>query len=157
MFGSFPPDLLSEFKEAYEERRQAMAIGYPQQSYSDSEDALGKFRDAMLNSGQQTNMPSRGQPSTFVEEEKKLKWKRDEQTGKLEVTDGKPEEPKAPPKGKKEMDIPKGATKRGVSQSTQQAQVKGSALAHNKQNTQAGRQAQMKNLQKIHTQRVNPG
>ena len=38
MLGSFPPDLLSEFKEAYEERRQAMAIGYPQQSYSDKED-----------------------------------------------------------------------------------------------------------------------
>lgn len=38
MFGSFPPDLLAEFKEAYEERRQAMAIGYPQQSYSDKED-----------------------------------------------------------------------------------------------------------------------
>jgi hypothetical protein len=38
MFGSFPPDLLSEFKEAYEERRHAMAIGYPQQSYTDKED-----------------------------------------------------------------------------------------------------------------------
>jgi hypothetical protein len=36
MFGSFPEDLLAEFKEAYAER-QTMAIGYPQQSYSDKE------------------------------------------------------------------------------------------------------------------------
>jgi hypothetical protein len=36
MFGSFPEDLLAEFKEAYAER-QAFAIGYPQQSYSDKE------------------------------------------------------------------------------------------------------------------------
>lgn len=123
-----------------------------------SEDAISKFRDAMLNSGQQTNMPSRGQPSTFGEEpDKKLKWKRNEQTGKLEVTDGKPEEPKAPPKGKKKMNIPKGSTRSGVSQSTQQAQVKASALAHNKQSSTSGRQAQMKNLQKINAQRVNPG
>ena len=153
MFGSFSDELLAQFKEAYAER-QAMALGYPQQSYS-----VSKFRDAMLNAGQQTNMPSRGQPSTFAEEpkEKKLKWKRNEQTGKLEVTDGKPEEPKAPPKGKKGMDIPKGATKPGVNQATQQAQAKGAALAHNKQDTKAGRQAQLKNLQKINTQRVNPG
>lgn len=123
-----------------------------------SEDAISKFRDAMLNAGQQTNMPSRGQPSTFAEEpKKKLKWKRNEQTGELEVTDGKPEEPKAPPKGKKGMDIPKGASKSGVSQETQQAQTSGAALAHNKQGSQVGRQVQMKNLQKINTQRVNPG
>jgi hypothetical protein len=37
MFGSFPEDLLAEFKEAYAER-QAFATGYPQQSYSDKED-----------------------------------------------------------------------------------------------------------------------
>lgn len=36
MFGSFPEDLLAEFKEAYAER-QAFALGYPQQSYSDKE------------------------------------------------------------------------------------------------------------------------
>jgi hypothetical protein len=36
MFGSFPEDLLAEFKEAYAER-QAMAIGYPQQSYADKD------------------------------------------------------------------------------------------------------------------------
>ncbi len=36
MFGSFPDDLLKQFKEDYAER-QAMAIGYPQQTYSDKE------------------------------------------------------------------------------------------------------------------------
>lgn len=85
-----------------------------------SEDAISKFRDAMLNAGQQTNMPSRGQPSTFGE-------------------------------------VPKGATRRGVSQSSRQAQVGGNAVAHNKQVNAAGRKAQMKNLQKIHMQQVNPG
>ena len=37
MFGNFPEDLLAQFKQDYAERRQAMAIGYPQQSYSDKE------------------------------------------------------------------------------------------------------------------------
>lgn len=37
MFGSFPDDLLEQFKQEYAER-QAMAIGYPQQSYSDKAD-----------------------------------------------------------------------------------------------------------------------
>ena len=87
----------------------------------------------------------------------KLKWKRDEITGKLQVTDGKLKEPKAPPKGKKQKTLPKGTTKPGVSQSSQRAQQVGNALAHNKQVNQAGRQAQMRNLQKINSQRVNPG
>jgi hypothetical protein len=33
MLGSFSEELLRQFKDAYAER-QAMAIGYPQQSYS---------------------------------------------------------------------------------------------------------------------------
>ena len=37
MFGSFPDDLLEQFKRDYAER-QAFAIGYPQQSYTDKED-----------------------------------------------------------------------------------------------------------------------
>ena len=37
MLGDFPEDLLAQFKQDYAERRQAMAIGYPQQSYSDKE------------------------------------------------------------------------------------------------------------------------
>ncbi len=37
MFGSFPDDLLEQFKRDYAER-QAMAIGYPQQSYTDKAD-----------------------------------------------------------------------------------------------------------------------
>ena len=37
MFGSFSDELLEQFKQDYAER-QAMAIGYPQQSYSDKED-----------------------------------------------------------------------------------------------------------------------
>jgi hypothetical protein len=37
MFGSFPDELLEQFKQDYAER-QAMAIGYPQQSYSDKKD-----------------------------------------------------------------------------------------------------------------------
>jgi hypothetical protein len=37
MFGSFPDDLLEQFKKDYAER-QAMAIGYPQQSYADKDD-----------------------------------------------------------------------------------------------------------------------
>lgn len=36
MFGHFPEELLEQFKEAYAER-QAMAIGYPQQSYADKD------------------------------------------------------------------------------------------------------------------------
>ena len=36
MFGNFPEDLLAQFKEDYAER-QAFALGYPQQSYSDKE------------------------------------------------------------------------------------------------------------------------
>lgn len=38
MFGNFPEDLLAQFRLDYAERREAMAIGYPQQSsYSDKE------------------------------------------------------------------------------------------------------------------------
>ena len=37
MFGSFSDDLLEQFKQDYAER-QAMAIGYPQQSYTDKAD-----------------------------------------------------------------------------------------------------------------------
>ena len=37
MLGSFPEKLLAQFKQDYAERRQAMAIGYPQQSYSEKE------------------------------------------------------------------------------------------------------------------------
>ena len=37
MFGSFSDELLEQFKRDYAER-QAMAIGYPQQSYTDKED-----------------------------------------------------------------------------------------------------------------------
>ena len=37
MFGSFSDDLLEQFKRDYAER-QAFAIGYPQQSYTDKED-----------------------------------------------------------------------------------------------------------------------
>ena len=37
MFGKFPEDLLAQFKQEYAERREAMAIGYPQQSYADKE------------------------------------------------------------------------------------------------------------------------
>ena len=37
MFGDFPEDLLEQFKRDYAERR-AMAIGYPQQSYTDKAD-----------------------------------------------------------------------------------------------------------------------
>jgi hypothetical protein len=36
VFGSFPEELLAQFKQEYAERR-AMAIGYPQQSFSDKE------------------------------------------------------------------------------------------------------------------------
>lgn len=36
MFGSFPEDLLAEFKEQFE-KRQAMAVGYPMPSYTDPE------------------------------------------------------------------------------------------------------------------------
>jgi hypothetical protein len=36
MFGSFPDELLEQFKQDYAER-QAMAIGYPQQSFADKE------------------------------------------------------------------------------------------------------------------------
>jgi hypothetical protein len=36
MFGSFPDELLEQFKQDYAER-QAMAIGYPQQSFVDKE------------------------------------------------------------------------------------------------------------------------
>jgi hypothetical protein len=36
MFGSFPDELLEQFKQDYAER-QAMAIGYPQQSYVDKD------------------------------------------------------------------------------------------------------------------------
>lgn len=36
MFGSFPDELLEQFKHDYAER-QAMAIGYPQQSFVDKE------------------------------------------------------------------------------------------------------------------------
>jgi hypothetical protein len=130
--------------------REAFAIGYPQQTYDRSEEDF--LRD------QQTNMPSRGMASTFEEsEEEKLKWKRDEITGKLGIVDGKPDEPKAPPKGKTPKALPKGATRPGVSQSSQRAQQAGNALASNKQVNQAGRQAQMKNMQKINSQRVNPG
>lgn len=38
MFGNFPEDLLAQFKKDYAERREAMAIGYPQQTYSDKDD-----------------------------------------------------------------------------------------------------------------------
>ena len=37
MFGSFPDELLEQFKHDYAERRQAMAIGYPVQSYVDKD------------------------------------------------------------------------------------------------------------------------
>lgn len=37
MFGHFPEDILSEFKEAYAER-QAMAVGYPMPSFADKAD-----------------------------------------------------------------------------------------------------------------------
>ena len=37
MFGSFPDDLLEQFKQDYAER-QAFALGYPQQSYTDKAD-----------------------------------------------------------------------------------------------------------------------
>jgi hypothetical protein len=37
MFGSFPDELLQQFKHDYAER-QAFAIGYPQQSYTDKAD-----------------------------------------------------------------------------------------------------------------------
>ena len=117
-----------------------------------SEDALKKFRDAMFET-QPTNMPSRGMPSTFEEEK----------VGFVMV-DGKPklaseanQIPPAPKKGKKKKAMPKGVTQSGVSQATQQAQVQGAATALNKQTNKAGRQAQMKNLQKIQSQRVNPG
>jgi hypothetical protein len=36
MFGSFPDELLEQFKQDYAER-QSMAIGYPQQSFADKE------------------------------------------------------------------------------------------------------------------------
>jgi len=36
MFGSFPDELLEQFKQDYAER-QAMAVGYPQQSFVDKE------------------------------------------------------------------------------------------------------------------------
>jgi hypothetical protein len=104
--------------------------------------------------GLETNMPSRGMPSTF--EEEKVSWV---------MKDGKPvlasavkdEAPAAPSKGKKNKQLPKGATQSGVSQSSQTAQVRGTATAFNKQANNAGRQAQMRNLQKIQSQRVNPG
>ena len=105
----------------------------------------------MLGAGQQTNMPSRGQPSTFVEEEK-LKWKRNEQTGKLEITDGKPEEIKAPKKGKKQ-DIPKGATQSGVTDVVKQGQRDGNTKATKKQVTDSGRGAMRSNLNKIEMQK----
>ena len=38
MFGHFPDELLEQFKHDYAERRQAMAIGYPVQSYVDKAD-----------------------------------------------------------------------------------------------------------------------
>ena len=37
MFGEFPSDLLEQFKRDYAER-QAFALGYPQQSYTDKAD-----------------------------------------------------------------------------------------------------------------------
>jgi len=37
MFGDFPEDLLAQFKRDYAER-QAFALGYPQQSYTDKAD-----------------------------------------------------------------------------------------------------------------------
>jgi hypothetical protein len=37
MFGEFPEELLEQFKRDYAER-QAMALGYPQQSYTDKAD-----------------------------------------------------------------------------------------------------------------------
>ena len=121
-----------------------------------SEDAISKFRDAMLNAGQQTNMPSRGQASTFVEE-KEYKWVRNPQTGKLEITDGKPVEPKAPAKGKgKDMKLPKGATQpkaEGVTDVVRQAQRKGNTKAAAKQVTDTGKKAQQANLNKIEVQK----
>ena len=109
----------------------------------------------MLNSGQQTNMPSRGQASTF--EEKKLKWVRDPITGELKVTDGKPVDPKAPAKGKgKDMKLPKGATQpkaEGVTDAVRQAQRKGNIKAAAKQVTDTGKKAQQANLNKIEVQK----
>ena len=116
-----------------------------------SEDAISKFRDAMLNTGQQTNMPSRGQASTF--EEKKLKWKEDEITGKLKIVDGKSEEGQ-PPKAKKgkEFKLPKGASLSGMTDANRNALRKGNDLAKQKQKTESGRQAQLENRNRIESQ-----
>ena len=116
-----------------------------------SEDAISKFRDAMLNTGQQTNMPSRGQASTF--EEKKLKWKEDEITGKLQVVDGKSKEGQAPKVGKgKELKLPKGASISGMTDANRKALRKGNELAKQKQKTESGNQAQLENRNRIESQ-----